>query len=257
MKPNGRHQYLHFSSAHPNYTKCSVVFSQTLRISRLCSNESDFQRNKEKMKSWFVRRVYPEKLIGSETRKVKFNIRETNRKDKSKNAEPFLVTNHLFFNFLYGIIRKNLYPHNMNQKVKEVFSSQPMVSSRSASKLSSYIVRVKLYPLSRRVGSYKYCCNRCQVCRSVTETDMLICNNNRGSYKINHSFDSNGKCLMYLLTCNCCQKQCVGQTVDIFRNRWNSCEDNVRKFDRVEQCMQGIYVNTFRDTLHDTLYMIF
>ena len=56
VKPTDRHQYLHFSSAYPNHDKHSVVFSQTLRISRLCSSESDFERNKKKMRSWFVKR---------------------------------------------------------------------------------------------------------------------------------------------------------------------------------------------------------
>ena len=33
-------------------------------------------------------REYPEKLIDSEIRKAKFNTRETNRKNKSKNGVP-------------------------------------------------------------------------------------------------------------------------------------------------------------------------
>ena len=66
VKPTDCHQYLHLPSAHPNHTKCSVVFSQTLRMSRLCSNESDFEQKKEKMRSWLVKRKYPEKLIDSE-----------------------------------------------------------------------------------------------------------------------------------------------------------------------------------------------
>ena len=35
VKPTDHYQYLNFSSAHPNYTKGFVVFSQTLHISRL------------------------------------------------------------------------------------------------------------------------------------------------------------------------------------------------------------------------------
>ena len=182
MKPTDRHQHLHFSSAHPNHTKRSVVFSQTLHISRLCSNESDFERNKEKMRSWFVKREYPEKLIDSEITKVKFNIRETNRKNKGKNGVPFLVTYHPLLNSLYGIIRKNLHLLNMDQRVKQVFSSQRIVFFRSTHKSSSYLVRAKLYPLERRMGSCKCRCNRCQVCRSITETDMFICNNDQRSY---------------------------------------------------------------------------
>ena len=113
------------------------------------------------MRSWFVKREYPEKMIDSEIRKVKFNIKETNSKNKSQNGAPFVVTYHPLLNSLYGIIRKNLYLFNMDQKVKEVFSSHPMVSFRSTRKLSSCLVRVKLYPLERRMGSYKCCCNHC------------------------------------------------------------------------------------------------
>ena len=152
MKPTDRHQYLHFSSAHPNHTKRSVVFSQTLSISRLCSNKSDFERNKEKTRLWFGKRECPEKLIDSEIRKVKFSIKETNEKNKNQNGVPFVVKYHLLLNSLYSIIRKNLYILNMDQKVKELFSSQPMASFRNGCKLSSYLVRAKLYLLERRVG---------------------------------------------------------------------------------------------------------
>ena len=167
------------------------------------------------LRSWFVKREYPEKLIDSEIRKVKFNMKETNKKNKSENGKHFVVTYHPLLNFLYSIIRKNLYLLNIDQKVKEVFISQPMVSVRRARKLSSYLVRAKLYPLERRVDSYKCRCNCCQVCHSITGTDMFICNNDQRSYKFNLRFDGNKKCLIYLLTCNCCQTQYVGETVDI------------------------------------------
>ena len=37
VKPTDRHQYLYCLSVHPYHTKWSVVFTQTLPISRLCS----------------------------------------------------------------------------------------------------------------------------------------------------------------------------------------------------------------------------
>ena len=117
VKPTDHNQYLHFSSAHPNHTKCSVVFSQTLRMSRLCSKESDVEQNKEKMRSWFIKREYLQKPIDSEIRRVKCSIKETNKKNKSQNGVPFVVTYHPLLNSLYGIIRKNLYLFNMDQMV--------------------------------------------------------------------------------------------------------------------------------------------
>ena len=53
VKSTDHHQYLHYLSAHPNHTKRSVVFSQTLRISRLCSYEENFIKHKANKKSWF------------------------------------------------------------------------------------------------------------------------------------------------------------------------------------------------------------
>ena len=45
-------------------------------------------------------------------------------------------------------------------------------------------------------------------------------------------------CMLYLITCNNCLKQYEGQTVDELRHRWNNYNDNSRKFERKEHCMQ-------------------
>ena len=86
-----------------------------------------------------------------------------------------------------------------------------MVSFHSARKLSSYLVRAKLYPLERTVGSYKCKGKRCQVCNYITETDSFTCSNVQLNFKINHKFDCNEKFLIYLITCNRCLKQYIGQ----------------------------------------------
>ena len=88
------------------------------------------------------------------------------------------------------------------------------------------------------VVSYKCKSKRCQVCNNITEADSITCSNDQTNFKINHRFDCNERCLIYLITCNGCLKQYVGQTVDEFRYRWNNYKDNARKFERGEQCMQ-------------------
>ena len=121
-------------------------FCQILRMSRLCSNETDFQYKKKKMRSCFIKREYPEKLIDSRIREVRFNIKETNRKNEVK------MECHPLLNSLYGIIRKNLSYFNMDQKVKEVFSFQTVVFVHSARILSSYLVFSKALSFEKRGG---------------------------------------------------------------------------------------------------------
>ena len=91
IKSTDHHQYLHYASSHPEHTTRSVVFSQTLRISRLCSEENDFKNYRSQMKSWFLKRGYPEKLIENEMRKVKFG-KEGIKEAKGVKGIPFVVT---------------------------------------------------------------------------------------------------------------------------------------------------------------------
>ena len=113
-----------------------------------------------------------------------------------------------------------------------------MISFRGTRKLSSYLVRAKVYPLERFVGSFKCGSKRCQVCLNVNETDCFKSSVTNIEYKINHQLNCNDKCLIYLLTCHKCKKQYVGKTCDRFRLRWNNYKDNDRKFLKGEICMQ-------------------
>ena len=159
-----RHQYLHYLPAHPNHTKRSVVCSQALHISRLCSYEENVMKHKANMKSWFLKREYPEKLISA---KVKFFNIERKSNSKTQRGVPLVVTYHPLLKSLSSIINSSIYLLHMDQEVKRTFSPQTMVSYRSARKLSSYLVRAKLYPIERRVGSCKRNGKRCEVCKNV------------------------------------------------------------------------------------------
>ena len=58
------------------------------------------------------------------------------------------------------------------------------------------------------------------------------------------------KCLIYLLTCNECRKQYVGQTVDAFRCRWNNYRSNSHKHAHGISCMQEHLCEHFCDSEH-------
>ena len=154
VKPTYRHQYFHYSFSHPEHTKRSFVFSQTLRVSRICSRVKDFPDHCLQLRSWFLKRKYRKKLIDNEMRKVRF-FPANLQNEKREKGVPFVVTYIPILNSLSKIIRDNIYLLNMNEKVRKTFSPGPMVSFRSARKLCRYLVWVKLYPLQRKVGSSK------------------------------------------------------------------------------------------------------
>ena len=139
----------------------------------------------------------------------------------------------------------------MNDEVRKTFTPSPMISFRSSRKISSYIVRAKWYPLERTVGSYKCGKKRCELCDVISETDIFPSTVTGESFKINHRFNCNDKCLVYLATCEICNKQYTGQTTDSFRSRWNNYKSKSRKFDRNEKCMQEYLYSHFESEGHN------
>ena len=155
------------------------------------------------------------------------------------------MTYHSLLKSLSSIVNNNIYLLHMDQEVKRTFTPQPMVSYRSARKLSSYLVRAKLYPIERKVGLCKCKGKRCEICKNVLETDTFTCNNDPTTYKINHQFDCNEKCLVFLITCNKYLKQYVGQTVDMFRSRWNNNKDISKNLIEEKTVCKKTFTNIF------------
>ena len=140
-----------------------------------------------------------------------------------------------------------------DQEVERVFTPGPMASFRSARKISSYLVQANLYPLERRVGSFKCGGRRCQVCLNVTETETFTSTSTNQTYKINHEFNYNESSLIYLLTCKLCRKQYLGQIVDIFGSRWNNYKSNDRKYLVGNPCIQEHIFEHFSSEGHTGL----
>ena len=91
-------------------------------------------------------------MIDEEMKKVKFSEKGS-KKSKGSKGVPFVVTYHPSLNYLSRIIKDNLNLLYMSREAKAVSSPGPLVSFRSAGRISSYLVRAKLYPLERFVGS--------------------------------------------------------------------------------------------------------
>ena len=98
---------------------------------------------------------------------------------------PFIVTFHLRLTILQKIIGKDIYLLYMNEEIKKAFTPKPMISYRSSRKISSHLVRSKLYPINRTVSCYKCGSKRWKVFKYITETDTFTSTITRETFKIN------------------------------------------------------------------------
>ena len=108
------------------------------------------------------------------------------------------------------------------RKVNRVFTPTLFVSFRSGYSLRKHLVRARVYPLFRERG--RFCCwkRRCETCCNIKQMDTFERLVTKKVYKINHYFNCNSKCLIYLFSCKVSGIQHVVSTVDRFRFRWNN-----------------------------------
>ena len=104
------------------------------------------------MKEWFLSRGYLEKVVNDQIGKVVFGKNPPVKKS-SINGIIFVATNYPKVKDL-GKLIKDLLPFlYSDNEVEKAFSSPPIASYRNARKTKDYIVRSKLYPVERSVGS--------------------------------------------------------------------------------------------------------
>ena len=60
LKSTDSHQYIHSSSCHPYHCKKGIPYSQALRLNRIYSYPSSFDRRCNDLEKWLVERGYSE-----------------------------------------------------------------------------------------------------------------------------------------------------------------------------------------------------
>ena len=88
VKSTYRHQYLHYTTSHSKHTTRSIVFSQTWRVSRICSQAEDFRKHTTEMRSCFNKRGLPKGLVKKKW--VKLNSLGIPEETKGKRKDSTL-----------------------------------------------------------------------------------------------------------------------------------------------------------------------
>ena len=95
-KPTDSHNYLLYNSAHPKKCKESIPYSQFLRIRRICSNTTDYDRHIVMLSKHFLRRGYPLPLLENAAitaRRLDRNTLLTNvNKTEKTSDDAILIT---------------------------------------------------------------------------------------------------------------------------------------------------------------------
>ena len=148
-KPTDSHSYLLYSSSHPNHTKQSIPFSQSLRLCRLWSEDEDFQSKSLQMREFFVQRGYPTSLLDTAFSKASQILRSETLSDSviivtDHNRTPLVLTFHSFNFKVCNVIRKNFHILKNDPEISSIFSNNPLVSFRHSKNIRETLVHSSL-----------------------------------------------------------------------------------------------------------------
>ena len=226
VKPTDTHQYLDFTSSHPSHCKTSIPYNQALRLNRICSETSSFDKRCNELEAWLLKRGYNDKLIRNKILEArKFRREELIFKEKPDrcNKITFNIAYHPAYRCLNGILRKIHPILAFNKEHQHVFKDPPIVGFRRGKSLKDMLVRAKVPPLVNEGGKSGGCSGkRCNVCPFVSNTAGFEDMNGK-KYDIRQpNLNCNSTNVVYLLSCKTCGIQYIGSCTTKFRLRFNN-----------------------------------
>lgn len=235
-KPTDSHSYLLYNSFHPPHIKRSIVYSQLLRIKRICSEPDDEARCASDMMGHFLKRGYPFRMV----KELHNKVSRTNREDLLKYREktpntriPITVTYHPDLSGLLKNIRGGWKSLSHDPSLPDIFKGTPVTAFKQPPNLRDLLVHSKQKNPSNNVSDSlgnRHCGNsRCKMCsHMMCDTTIII--PPTGITLRPGRFDCNSANVVYLLMCcKCPTVSYIGETQTSFRSRFNNHKASIRK----------------------------
>ena len=178
IKPTDTHQYLHASSCHVYHSKKSIPYSQALRLNRICSENSSYDKRCNELEVWLRERGYSDKLVRQQILKARTHKRKdllNNMKDKRNDYQlVFNITYHPNFSKLKDTMSFLYLLLTPDQEHQKVFHKVPIIGFRRAKSLKDILVRAKVPPLQKNEGFCGPCKKpRCEICKHMVNTNSF------------------------------------------------------------------------------------
>lgn len=255
-KPTDTHQYLEASSCHVYHSKKSIPYGQALRLNRICSEQSSFDKRCNQLESWLINRGYKEDLVREQVLKArKFNrncLLDKGPRPVNKERKLILnITYHPKIAKLRKILTKIHLILTPNKEHQKVFSNVPILGFKKGKSLRDILVRAKVrQPVTESIC--KGCGGkRCKTCSILKVTNTFTNREKTLSYNIKGGeLNCNSSNVIYLLECKTCAIQYVGSTSTKFRLRFNNYKNANRNFNLGKQVPQASLHQHFNQQGH-------
>lgn len=215
FKDTDTHQLLHKSSHHPRHTFNGLIKSQLIRYKRLSSFLHDYLQTCNILFQALKKRGYSYTELNREKYNIWFNYREKTKSNKTyTDLIPIIID--------YTNISKTLatqYKHILLQQ-DTIHNIKTVIAYKNDRNLKQMLVRTKFARPSQ--GYFATCSStRCYICKNHSVyTQTITSHATNKKFIIQDKLTCTSTNIIYLITCNLCKKQYVGQTSKTLRERF-------------------------------------
>ena len=242
-KPTDKHNYLLPSSCHPPHCTRNIPYSQALRIKRICSSETDFAIRTNELSGHLRNRQYFRGSVENAIKKAKDIPRSQTLtyKTRQRNSDrvPLVTEYHPGLPPLAKFIKKHLPTLQSTVRLRSIFPHPPVVAFSRPSNLRDILVRARFqdkasFEENNENFGCSPCPSNCKTCALVDCTKRFQSNQNARTFKIRQSINCLSKNVIYLIYCNLCGVQYVGESKNSLRMRMTQHRSAI-KTKKVEQ----------------------
>ncbi|KAL9986541.1 hypothetical protein ACROYT_G000708, partial [Oculina patagonica] len=224
-------------------------YSMALRLRRICSTEALFTKRTTALKGHLVKRGYDHRFVQEQIKKVveipRSRALETSTKSREENRIPFVVTFNPILPNISKVIRNNISILHSSQKCREAFPSLPLISYRRSKNLRDILVRAQHRKQPPKPpGVFRCNRRRCKTCPFIKEgTSSYTFHSTNEQRQIRQHISCYSSNLIYMIQCNKCKLQYIGETKRKARNRFGEHRRAIEKVIRKQSLDQPTAVS--------------
>ena len=227
-KDTNAHDYLHYTSHHPQHTKDNIPFSLAKRIIFITSDERQLETNLNDLRSWLRAQGYPNPVIekGIHNASLQGPAPPPSKQKVIPLITPFL-SNYDITNVLDTT--KDLVKNSKNSRVRQAFEDSRFIQSYSQPRnLLNLLSRSRFTSNSPGRASDKppgiHLCenSKCKICAIYLQCCSSFTTSNGTVWNIKCHANCHSKNCIYFIKCNFCNFTTKTGLTDDFRDRTNN-----------------------------------
>ena len=206
-----------------------------MRVRRVCSSESDFERHAERLESAFCQRGYrPAKVKESINRARQVERSEALRPKLNNKPDrvPFVITHNPANPPVQQWLAKAHEHLHLSDRMKSAVPNLPIIGRRNPPSLRNILMPSNLPPLNPSPPSgVTKCTKSCIICtQHIVESKFFSSDNTREVFKVNTAMSCDSSNIVYLLFCHKCkQSQYIGETQNSLKQRFYLHRSDIKR----------------------------